>query len=113
MYVQDQKIIKIDIPPTLQDPESVNKYFLSVFNKSNNCANKTAFYNSSKLNDGLSFSFSMQPPEIIKKYVYSIKSNAAGNDDLTLEMLKLSLPVVLNHLTHIVNSCLESGYFPK
>lgn len=102
-----------DLSTSLHSPEDVNTYFLSVFNKTNTCINKTTFYRNNKYRVGLNFGFSMESPEAILRYIYKIKSNAAGCDDLTLHMLKLSLPATLYPLTHIINCCLETGYFPK
>ena len=53
----------------------------------------------------------MESPDSILEYVNSIKSKAAGYDELRLFMIKLALPILLLHVTHIVNCCLESGYF--
>ena len=61
----------------------------------------------------LHFAFLMETRQSIFSHVYGIGSNAAGSDGITLFMLKLSLPVILDHLTHIINSCLVTSYFPN
>lgn len=99
------------IPHSLDDVTEINKYFLSVFNKSNQCANTIQFYKGSRFND-VSFSFTMVDSHSVLKALNEIKSNACGIDKITPTMLKLCLPVVLPHLTHIVNCCMEKGYFP-
>ena len=101
------------LPAALQNADEINNYFLRVFRKTGNCVNRSSFYKNNKKSANLLFSFGMETPESVYKYVYSLKSNAAGNDEITLNMLKLSLPVILLHLTHILNSCLERGYFPE
>ena len=100
------------IPENLLSAEEINKYFLSVFQKTNDCRDRIYYYSNNKYKPDLNFSFNMESPDSILKYVNSIKSNAAGNDELTLFMIKLVLPILLLHVTHIVNCCLESGYFP-
>nr|CAI5833066.1 unnamed protein product [Callosobruchus analis] len=47
------------------------------------------------------------------KIINNIKSNACGTDGITVEMLKLCLPAIAPYLLHIVNSCLEIGFFPN
>src|SRR5699024_6828115 len=37
----------------------------------------------------------------------------SGFDIITAKMLKLCTPVIAKYVTHLVNCCLESGYFPK
>ena len=109
MFILVQGRICVD----LINPNRINDYFLSVFEKTYNCYNKISFYNSNKYKANIGFSFTMVDPDTVRKHVYSINSNAAGNDNLTLFMIKLCLSVILNHLTHIINCCMEHGYFPK
>ena len=96
------------MPIGLQDPDEINRYCLSVFQKTNDCFDKI-----NRLDMNLHFAFSMETRQSIFSHVYGIGSNAAGSDGITLFMLKLSLPVILDHLTHIINSCLKAGYFPN
>ena len=98
----------VELPIGLQDPDEINRYCLSVFQKTNDCFDKI-----NRLDMNLHFAFSMETRQSIFSHVYGIGSNAAGSDGITLFMLKLSLPVILDHLTHIINSCLEAGYFPN
>ena len=50
----------------------------------------------------------------ICKIVRNLKNNkAAGLDGLTAEMLKVSLVVICDRLTYLVNESLSSGVFPK
>ena len=56
------------------------------------------------------------PTEIleISKVVWNLKNHkSAGLDGLTAEILKVSLAVIGDRLTHIVNESLSSGVFPK
>ena len=101
-----------DLPPDLMNPDRINDYFMSIFQKTNNCQNKIDFYSGNSFRAGLQFHFNAVESNVVYKKVYEINSNAAGCDNITLFMLKLSLPAILNHLTHILNCCLEVGHFP-
>lgn len=42
-----------------------------------------------------------------------MKSNAAGFNGITRQMLGMVYPVISPIISHIFNSCLEIGYFPE
>lgn len=104
----------IDIPPDLSDPNHINRYFTSIFENSDvACAERISFYSNHKFNENLSFNFKLiDVPEIIK-IINSIKSNAKGSDGLSLQMVKMCLPSIDKYICHIINSCLEIGFFPQ
>ena len=95
----------------LAEPTEVNEYFSSVYHKNDQCLNTIQYYNNSRFNDA-SFSFTMVDNHLVLKALNEIKSNANGSGKITPTMLKLCLPIILPHLTHIVNCCMERGYFP-
>lgn len=102
-----------DIPYELADPYKINDAFISVFQNSNeNCFEKIAYYRTNKFNFNKTFEFSLVDVDTISKTIGAIKSNSSGVDNISLEMLKLCMPVISIYITHIVNCCLESGYFP-
>ena len=103
----------IDLPPEFLNADTINDNFCSVFQKTHNCDNKIRFYSNNKYNVDISFSFRLVSQIDIFRCIQSIKSNAAGHDDLTLLMIRLCLPTLINHVTNIINSCLERGYFPQ
>ena len=50
----------------------------------------------------------------IEKIVKSLKNtNCSGYDEITTQLLKLSIPYIISQLTHICNSALSSGVFPN
>lgn len=100
------------LPPTLCDPNAINDYFVSVFNKSQNCADNTEYYMNNQFSDK-KFEFHLVDQLTIKKIIHNIRSNASGCDGITLQMLQCCLPQILDHITNVVNSCLEAGYFPQ
>lgn len=102
-----------NVPSDLNNPNAVNNYFISVFETNDNCEEKIRFYNNNLLNENALFSLSLVTPDDVQKAVYCLKSNSCGYDKITVHMLKLCLPVILNYLTHVINVCLENGYFPE
>jgi Reverse transcriptase (RNA-dependent DNA polymerase) len=78
----------------------------------NSCPIATEFYKSNKFNENISFSFSLATVEDIKNIIFNLKSDAYGCDEISARMLKLCVPVIAPYLTHIINCCLEVGFFP-
>nr|CAH7746795.1 unnamed protein product [Callosobruchus chinensis] len=106
-----------DIPLQLLDPNEINNYFLSNFaqhDSHNRIMNSTASYYNNKFHENslTPFIFRMLNPEEIVDIISSIKSSATGNDEINITMIRLCLPEILKPITHIVNVCLETGYFP-
>lgn len=48
----------------------------------------------------------------IFQIISSIKLNAAGEDGIPIRFIKLILPLIIDHLTHITNYCLMTSTFP-
>ncbi len=48
----------------------------------------------------------------IQYYLKSLKNSAAGYDEVSPEMLKLTAEYISIPLTHIINLCFRQGYFP-
>lgn len=101
------------LPSTLQDPHDINDYFVSVFSKTADCNDKITYYQSNKHPDNSDFHFILIENNDVVTAINSLRSNASGVDTISLQMVKLCLPVIISHLTHIINCCLEVGYFPK
>lgn len=102
-----------DIPVHLRDVDGINKYFSSVYSPPDNCPDTVNQYNSGKYSECLSFHFTFASTEQIQDIILNLKSNAAGSDQVSALMLKLCLPIISHHITHVVNCCLEVGYFPN
>lgn len=110
MKIQSKRISKL--PDNLKNPSAINNYFMSVFNVPQH--NDTyKFYIEHVFATNKTFTFKMAEAHLIRQIVYNIKSNAKGVDGISLEMIKLSLPITLPYITHIINSCLEQGFFPQ
>nr|CAI5830915.1 unnamed protein product [Callosobruchus analis] len=106
-----QQNSNVSLPLYLQDVTAINDHFTSVYNKTNLCKDAISFYNNNLYS---AFTFTLKPVDTktVEEALLSVKSNAAGSDGITLHMLKLCLPMILPHVTHIVSCCLELGYFP-
>ncbi len=48
----------------------------------------------------------------IQYYLQSLKNSAAGYDEVSPEILKLTAEYISIPLTHIINLCFRQGYFP-
>jgi hypothetical protein len=59
------------------------------------------------------FSFSNVSSIDVSNAVHSIKSNAAGLDEIPLNFIKILLPVILPFLTFLINSCITKSTFPS
>lgn len=60
----------------------------------------------------LEFEFLPTTNSNILQIISSIKSNAAGEDGIPIRFIKLILPLIIDHLTHITNYCLMTSTFP-
>ena len=102
-----------ELPYNLRDTEGINQYFASVFSGPNNCPETTEYFMTHKANVDYSFGLELATLEQIKSVVVGLTSNAQGTDQVSAQILKHCTPVILKHITHIVNCCLELGYFPS
>ena len=104
-----------ELPAHLVDLEELNNYFSSFVNSNSNndCTDKTNFYNTHSHPANKTFQFNLISPEEIQIIVDSFTSNAFGDDGLSLKMLQYCLPFISPYIAHIINSCLEQGYFPN
>nr|CAH7729450.1 unnamed protein product [Callosobruchus chinensis] len=103
----------INIPQQFNDVNAVNRYFASVFSPPNCCPNALHYYSSSKLDESLNFEFSPVSEQCILDVIMSLQSNTPGSDGISAVMVKHCLPTILLPITHIINCCLEVGYFPN
>lgn len=101
------------IPLNLAKPESVNNYFASVFQQNNNdCKDAITFYRCNLKDKNKTFTLKLATQQQILNIIKKIKSNSCGSDNVSREMVVLCLPVILDYITHIINCCIEVGYFP-
>lgn len=102
-----------EIPEKLKNPMEINNYFISIFKNKSDISNACLCYNNKKFNSEITFSFKLASVEEVNDIVHRLKSNATGYDGISSKMLKLCSPLIDKYLTHIINCCLEAGYFPE
>lgn len=101
-----------ELPITLADPEEVNNYFVSVHKSNVNCQESIDYYNNHlKIHEN--FNFKLTTIEEVNNIIFQIKSNAYGRDNISIKMIKYCSPVIDKYLTHIINCCIETDYFPS
>lgn len=103
---------KPELPDSMQDCNKLNSHFLSTFSTTTADPQLIHFFNNNTHNLAR-FSFRLPTINEIRDIIFSFGSNAAGIDNISLIMIKESLPFLSSHITHIVNCCLEEGYFPE
>ena len=58
------------------------------------------------------FAFSLATVDDINRALFGMRSDAFGCDNISLQMLKYCSPFIDPFITHLVNVCLENGFFP-
>lgn len=103
-----------EIPNELKNADEINDYFSQIVNQSvTDCSDIVAFYKKNRHSSHKLFSFVLVTTHEVAKIIDSVRSNAVGTDSVSISMIKLCLPHILPYITHIINCCLEEGYFPQ
>lgn len=91
------------------DVEAMNDYFAIKLPEENDIfvPNVNISYDFSRR-----FNFSNITESEIIPCILSIKSNAVGEDKISLRFIRLVLPYIISPLTHIINFSLTSLRFP-
>lgn len=100
------------IPSHLNDVNKINDYFLSVFNSNPPHDQTLNYYLQSTYSKELKFSLQLPTVNEIHDIIFDLQSNATGFDGINAKMLKFCSPFIDKYITHILNCCLESGYYP-
>ena len=96
-------------------PNYINDYFLKTIDDlksevtTQNNLNFTDY-----LNPNVKFSMHLKPvtESEVEKYCNEIKTNAVGYDDISPDILKLSIKLIAKPITFIINQCFKHGIFP-
>lgn len=98
----------------LADANSINSFFIDSVPKLNaDCDDLVEYYNNCTVRDmGSVFEFQLVDPHTVSKALNSIVSGACGADGLTIQMIKLCCPYIIQYITHIINSCILDATFP-
>ena len=86
---------------------------MSVFTPPQNCVEAANNIKGIKYKPNSNFKFSLATEEEVFQIINSLKSNAMGIDGISAYMIKLCCPNIVQPITHIINCCLETGYFPE
>lgn len=105
---------KNEIPEHLCDPNKINDYFVNSVNQMivPPPYNTINTYNTTCFNPNINLELKNVNEEQIEKIINNIKSNATGNDGISIKMIKICLPFLTPFITLIVNKCITSGKFP-
>lgn len=103
---------KNNIPEHLKDPDNINHYFIDSVPNLPLDIDIFSEYEPARLNNN-NFEFQLVDEQIVYETIFSIKSNAAGVDGLTIKFIQLCTPHIVDYLTHVINSCITSGCFPQ
>jgi hypothetical protein len=103
---------KPTIPHHLFNPDEINKFFLTLPGSSGTDRETQASF---EYEIPTERTFIIRPctDNQILKIITAIKTNASGHDDITMEMIRLTLNVTLPVITHIINSSIALNIFPK
>lgn len=104
----------VSIPAELCSPDDINKFFASNATPVPVSDDLLAFYSDHNFCEFHNpFNFAQVSETEIGSIISSIKSNACGSDNISIKMLSLCCPLLLPHLTHIINFCLMHSVFPR
>lgn len=101
------------LPEALSNVNDIIQYFISSVPDLKADKDLVHYYNNHK-KDGVdgNFVFHRIGETEVLEMISTLKSNAAGLDNLNLDILKLCIPFLLPYITHIVNFCLINSVFP-
>lgn len=101
------------LPESLSDPQKINQYFEESTNiEDTTSKEKIQFYKSNKLINQ-NFSLQLLSEHDLKKYINDIKTNAVGEDLISIKDIKLCLPFCLKPLLNIMNTAILKNQFPN
>lgn len=100
------------LPLNISDPDLINRHFMSVSVPRASEMQLSLLDKYESTPEQSKFTFHVVDTSVIVRCINSIKSMATGSDGISSNMIKLVSGPLLNHITHIVNSCILSSQFP-
>lgn len=111
--VYSKKTSSAALPEALNDPTSINNFFLQFQRLGTPDRDLLNFYSTMPLRlVEEELTFTLVGEEEVISIISSMKSNAVGSDRVSMEMIKLCCPRVVPFLLNIFNSCLLKSVFP-
>lgn len=101
-----------EIPNSVNDPNEINEAFLNTPGGLEPDKDTLNFFKTNKFG-GTTFNFSPTDEKQVKKIINNIKTGATGHDDVSAEMIRMTLSITLPVITHIVNVSLTTQNFPE
>ncbi|KAL0869748.1 hypothetical protein ABMA27_005977 [Loxostege sticticalis] len=101
------------LPPSFNDPDKINSYFLNIPGEDKVSISQLTYYEHHRHNNATTFSLHTVSEDLVLKTIRGLKSNAQGNDGLSLDMLLLTLPHSLKAITSMVNRSISECTFPE
>lgn len=101
-----------DLPPHFDNPNDINEHFLNIPGKERVTISQLTYFQHHRQGKA---TFSLQPvsEDAVLKIINGLKSNARGSDEVSLDMLRLTLPQSLGAITAIINQSILDGVFPN
>lgn len=101
------------VPAHLSNVDDINNAFMNDIPDVHTDFHTLSSYRQFVRDDVDPFRFETVVCDVVMKHLLSIKSNAVGADEIGLNLLQLITPYALPYLTHIINSCIETNYYPR
>ena len=102
------------LPDHLSDANKINNFFINSAN--NHLSPKPElldFYNNHSMdNINERFNFVLCTENEILNVLKNIKTKATGSDEINITLIYLCCPYIVPYVTHIVNECILTSYFP-
>lgn len=102
-----------DLPQMLQDPDVINSHFLSLPSEDSVSISQLSYFEYHRFNERAVFTLRTVSSDVVLKTLKKLKSNAKGNDGITLDMVLLTQPYTLDIITAIVNKSIQDRTFPE
>jgi hypothetical protein len=101
-----------ELPPNFNNPDHINLHFLNVPGEEIVSISHLTSFEYNRFHSGI-FTLQTVSELTVLKTIRGLKSNAQGDDGLSLDMLLLTLPQSLGAITAIINSSITLGVFPQ
>lgn len=114
LNIRAQKTTHVDL--NASELNSINSAFIDkVNNLQDGDVNyfKATYMNNKFQNISHQLTFESITANEVEILLHSIKSKAVGADAISLKMLTIIFPLISDHITFIINKCLQTSEFPK
>ncbi|CAG4908734.1 unnamed protein product [Colias eurytheme] len=115
-HIKEQVVIKAKkdnkLPSHFNDPDKLNCDFLNVPGNNKSDLSTLTYYEFHRYCNA-TFSLKSVNENTVLKALQTLKSQAVGVDDMSLDMLKLTSSKILPVITHIINTSFRTHQFPE